>query len=355
MESSGICNKHLKKIAEVEPMQRPSSSAVPYPPVANALASPDTLARVLLSETVAAQSRLAAALSHDLNSPIGALNSALDTMSLLLRRHEELPQQNQQNRELSERLLLLKQVADQACGRLTEVVNRMQRFTGLDRAQVQQANVNDLLKDATDFLRPELNSKAEVILDLNELRPLACKPKQLCAVFLELLRNAISHLPEKGKIRINSRESKNEITVQISDNGVGIDPELMLNLFEPAFAVRGGRVVTSNWTWCTSRSVVLDHGGQIEIDSAEGKGTSVTIRLPHTTATETKERHAMTNQSVAPKQNTKPVPSQTATYFGLTVEVIAQLPNCSLIRYGNREFVVESVDLQKNLALGQAA
>jgi len=350
MESTAFSNKQSKKSIEAEPMQTQSSSAISWAPVVSAMASPDAVARVLSSETAAAQSRLAAALSHDLNSPLGALNSALDTMSLLLKKHEEQPQQN-----LSERLLLLKQVADQACRRLTEVVNRMQRFTGLERAQVQEANVNDLLKDALDFLRPDLDSQGEVVLDLNELRPLACKPGQLCTVFLELLRNANSHLPEDGKICIRSRESNNEISIQISDNGTGIDPELMLNLFEPAFAVKGGRVVTSNWTLFTSRSVVLDQGGQIEIDSTEGKGTCITIRLPHTTATETKEMNAMNKQSAVTRHKTQPSLRETASYFGLEVEIIARMSNYTSVRYGNREFVVESADLQKSVAIGQAA
>jgi signal transduction histidine kinase len=350
MESAGRSNKHPKKSGETEPMQSQSSSAICWPATANTMTSPDTLAQVLLSETAAAQSRLAAALSHELNSPIGALNSALDTMSLILGRHQELPRQNG---ELYERLLLLKQVADQACRRLTEVVNRMQRFTGLDRAELRQVNVNDLLKDATDILRPELDSKAEVILDLDDLRPLACKPKQLCTVFFDLIRNAISRLPEKGQIIITSSESQDEITVQISDNGVGVHPELMRNPFEPAFAVRDERVVTSNWTLFTSRSVVLDHGGRIEIDTEKGKGTCITIRLPHKTKTETKETSAMLNQSTVPKQSTQP--RETANYFGLTVEVITRMPNYSSIRHGSREFVVETADLRKSLAVRRAA
>jgi len=62
MESTGIGNKHPKKSVEAEPTQGQSRSAVSWPPVANGMASPDTLARVLSSETVAAQRRLAAAL-----------------------------------------------------------------------------------------------------------------------------------------------------------------------------------------------------------------------------------------------------------------------------------------------------
>ena len=61
----------------------------------------------------------------------------------------------------------------------------MRRFTNLERAQVQQADVNDLLRDAIALLRSELERpKVEVKVDFNDLRPLNCKPQQLCSVFL---------------------------------------------------------------------------------------------------------------------------------------------------------------------------
>jgi signal transduction histidine kinase len=330
---------------------RPDSTIYPSP-VTDRMAFPNTLARLWLSETSAAQSRLAAALSHDLNSPIGALNSAIDTMSLILRRYQEQPKQDG---KLCEHLFLMNQVAQESCRRLIEIVSRMQRFTSLERSQLQPADVNELLKDAIALLQAELDSRVEVVVDLNELRPLDCKPQQLCIVFLELLRNAMAHLQGTGEIHISSVESDNQITIRISDNGRGIDPERRPNLFEPTFAVKDGRVVTSNWALFTSRSVVLDHGGQIEIHSTEEKGTCVTIRLPLTTRTETKEANAMNNQSIASRESTKPFQNETAIYFGLSVQVIARMPSCSLIRYRDREFVVETADLQNSLALGRAA
>src|SRR5215510_13238938 len=99
------------------------------------MASADSVARLLLRETSAAQSRLAAALSHELNSPLGALNSALDTISLILRKHEGLPQLGG---KLSEQLVLMKQVAQESCRRLMEIVSRMQRFTSLERVEIQR-------------------------------------------------------------------------------------------------------------------------------------------------------------------------------------------------------------------------
>jgi len=91
-----------------------------------------------------------------------------------------------------------------------------------------------------------------------------------------------------------------------------------------------------------------------EIDT-EAKATSVTIRLPQTTETETKESNAMIKQSITSKQDTEAVPRETATYFGLTVQVIARMANYGLVRYRDRELVVETADLRTSLAVGRAA
>jgi signal transduction histidine kinase len=349
IETTDRSNKRSKR--GKDPMQCRADSAN-YPSPVTGMASPDALARLLLSETSAAQSRLAAALSHELNSPIGALNSSLDTMSLILRKHQDQPEQAA---KLGEDFFLMKQVAQQSCQRLIEIVSRMQRFTSLERVQIQRADVNELLRDAIALLQPELDPKVEVTVDLDELRPLDCKPRQLCAVFLELLRNAVAHLQGTGEIRVRSSESGDQITIQISHNGRAVNPGHLPNVFEPTFAVKDGRVVTSNWALFSSRTVVLDHGGYIEIESAEGKGTCVTIGLPHTTRSQTKEDSSMNAPFVASKQSSKQLQQETAAYFGLAVEVIVRMSSCSLVRYGNREFVVETADLQETLALGQAA
>ena len=101
----------------------------------------------------------------------------------------------------------------------------------------------------------------------------------MSAVFLHLLRNAIAHLEEKGKISVSSVQSGAEIAIQVCDSGQGIAAERLPHLFEPTLTVRGGRVTTSNWGLFTSRSIILEHGGQIRIESTEGKGTTVTVTL----------------------------------------------------------------------------
>ena len=101
-----------------------------------------------------------------------------------------------------------------------------------------------------------------------------------------------------------------------------------------------------------STSAIFSHPAANRTSSPDALAT---ISLPHTPVTDTKEIDIMNNQPTVTKRKTNPVLRETASYFGLPVEVIARMPNYTSIRYGNREFVVESVDLRKSLAIGQAA
>jgi signal transduction histidine kinase len=234
-------------------------------------------ARLLLSENAASQARLAAALSHELNSPIGALGSALETMLLVFKKEQE---NREEAAKLAEIFTSTARITQESCRRLTEIVGRMQRFTNLDRAEVQAIDVNELMTDTVALLHSELNQKAAVKLDLKQVPNLKCQPQQLSAVFSNLLRNAAAAIDRKGNIWVSSAQRDGEIIIQIRDDGRGIPAERLRHLLEPTFAVTGGRVSTTNWGLFSSRSIIVEHGGHIEVDSVEGKGTTVTVLLP---------------------------------------------------------------------------
>src|SRR5262245_57505157 len=199
-------------------------------------------ARLLLNETAASQGRLAAVLSHELNSPIATLRSAVESLVALYKKKRESDETR-----LAGIFEDLAHTALESCRRLKELIARMQRFTNLDRAEEQAVDLNELLRDTIGLLQSELNEGAEVILDLKPLPTVKCRPQQLSAVFLNLLRNAAAHLGEKGKISVSSLQSDTEIVIQVCDNGRGITAERLASLFEPTFAVKEGRVASANW------------------------------------------------------------------------------------------------------------
>jgi signal transduction histidine kinase len=233
--------------------------------------------RLLLSENSAAQVRLAAALSHELNSPVGVLGSSVNTLLLALKK------QAQPSADLSKITEVVRSIgesAEQSLRRLSEVIRRLQRFTNLDRAEVSVVDIRELLLNAAELLPPQVKATAQLSLDLESVPPLKCRPQQLNAVFSNLLKNATDSLNGRGGVRVFCRSEEGAIQIRIEDQGIGIPKERLPQLFEPGLLVKEGRVSIANWGLFNSKSIIVDHGGEISVDSTEGQGTTVTVSLP---------------------------------------------------------------------------
>jgi signal transduction histidine kinase len=230
-----------------------------------------------MSENAASQGRFAAALSHELNSPMGALASALDT---LLTAFEKLEYHQGQSHRLKNVITGATSSAKQSSQRLMETMERMKHLTNLDRAEEQVVDLNELWESTVALLHGELERKAKVTLALEQLPHIPCRPQQMSAVFSNLLRNAADSIEEEGMILVTSIHRGSEIVLEVRDNGRGIPVDRLPHLFDPSFRVEGSRVSTSNWGLFISRSIITEHGGQLEMDSAEGRGTTARIVLP---------------------------------------------------------------------------
>ena len=159
-------------------------------------------------------------------------------------------------------------------------MDRMKQLTNLDRAEEQMVDLNELWSSSVNLLQGELDPKANVLLVLKPLPRVKCKPQQMSAVFANLLRNSADSMDRRGTIQITSDQQGSEVVLEVRDDGRGIAPERLSRLFDPTFRVEGQRVSTTNWGLFISRSIIAEHGGQIEIDSAEGRGTTARISLP---------------------------------------------------------------------------
>lgn len=233
--------------------------------------------RLLISENASSQARFAAALSHELNSPLGALAGAIETLIAAFQRLLDHPDQEARVRAV------FREAADSvrdSSRRLKETIERMKHVTNLDRAETHVVDLNELLSDTADLLRGELERKAEVSLDLRPLPSVPCRPQQMSAVFSNLLRNAAAAIEERGRIQVVTERRSRDVILEVKDNGRGISRERLEHLFEPAFRVEGSRVATTNWGLFTSRSIIAEHGGHLEVESLEGEGTTARITLP---------------------------------------------------------------------------
>jgi signal transduction histidine kinase len=234
--------------------------------------------RALLSENAISVGRLAAALTHELNTPLGALKSSIDTMIVLAAKQATAPPE-QQPRLVTMQAELRRSVND-GMERLKKVIARLQRFIDLDHTERQPADLNDLIADVAVLLKPSLQEKVQLEFDFRSLPPLHCRPQQLTTVFCSLLSNAINAVNGEGRILISTEKVDSMARIRFEDNGRGMEGLELETIFDPGFRVTAGRVSTGNWSLFSARQIVFEHGGEIQITSEPGKGTTVDVLLP---------------------------------------------------------------------------
>jgi signal transduction histidine kinase len=115
----------------------------------------------------------------------------------------------------------------------------------------------------------------------NDLPRVQCDAAQIEQVLLALIMNAIDAMPRGGNLWLRARvlETSQEMEMQVRDDGMGIPPEILPQIFEPFLTTKeSGHGVGLGLA--ISRSIIDRHGGHIEVQSEAAKGTTFTLRLP---------------------------------------------------------------------------
>lgn len=244
----------------------------------------DMARRALLADNAAALQRLAAALSHEVNTPLGTLRSAVDVLFRLADRPRDA--EAAATPERIEKIQAdLRRTLDQSLGRMGEVIGRIQRFTNLDRAEVQAVDLNILLLDMLTLRLSGEEEGPKLRVELGELPEVVCRPLALNIALSPLLERAVESAKRRGAegtIRLRTESGPDEVRVLIEDNGPALPCEVLAGIFDPRFVVEGDRVAASNWDLYTARNVLHEQGGELRVESGcegDGNGNRVTVAL----------------------------------------------------------------------------
>jgi signal transduction histidine kinase len=236
--------------------------------------------RAQLSENAASIGKMAAALSHEMNSPLGTLRSSVETLLALTSREIHAPPEERER--LSAVRTDLERLIRESASRIEDVTSRLRRFTGLEDADLKFADLNDLISTAAVALQDRIDAThARLEFDLQKtIQPLNCRPQLLSAAFSALLSNALNAVNGDGEIRVSTRQADSEVEVTVSDNGRGMTAEEVETMFDPSLKIEGGRVASGNWSLFNTRQIIYEHGGEILVETQPGKGTAVHVVLP---------------------------------------------------------------------------
>ena len=250
----------------------------------------ESQAQVVQAEKMASIGSLTAGIAHEMNTPIGVINSNTDVSGRCIANIVKMLQNCKTIDELAndkqfqsslEVLQNSNRVTLDSSARIIQLVNSLKSFTRLDEAAFQKADVHEGIDSALTLIQHEFEDRIDIVKEYGNIPRVSCYPGELNQVFMNLLKNAVEAIEGAGKITIRSFATNGTVHVQMEDTGVGLAPEQIQRIFDPGIKRKGTRV-RAGWGLFASYKIVEKHNGEIKIQSEPGRGTTVTVALPTT-------------------------------------------------------------------------
>ncbi|MFQ5486909.1 MAG: ATP-binding protein [Gammaproteobacteria bacterium] len=261
----------------------------------------DAQSQLLQSEKMASIGQLAAGVAHEINNPVGYVNSNLSTLKQyvadlfrLLNGYQQVEEalaaaeHFRQVSEIKEQIELdylredlqdLLRESQDGVMRVRQIVQDLKDFSHVDEAEWQWADIHAGLDSTLNIVHNELKYKAEVIKEYAGLPQVECIISQLNQVFMNLLVNAAQAIEEHGTITVRSGCDGEGVWVEIEDSGKGMDEATQQRIFDPFFTTKPVGKGTGLGL-SLSYNIIKKHQGRISVASEEGKGTTFHIWLP---------------------------------------------------------------------------
>jgi signal transduction histidine kinase len=259
--------------------------------------------QLLQSEKLASIGQLAAGVAHEINNPVGFVNSNLGTLNRyvqdLLRMIDaygtaetmlkSVPPEIQAAGNLRKELdfdylredvnVLIRESLD-GLDRVKKIVQDLKDFSRVESTQEwQKVDLNKCLDSTLNVAANEIKHKAKVVKSYAALPEVECLPSQLNQVFLNLLVNAAHAIKDSGIVTLSSGREGDWVWIEVADTGSGIAPEHMKRIFEPFFTTKPVGKGTGLGL-SVSHNIVAKHGGRIEVESELDKGSRFRVWLP---------------------------------------------------------------------------
>ena len=222
--------------------------------------------RMIRAERLSAIGEMAAKVAHEIRNPLVAIGGF--ARSLLASPAE---------RDIATRESLGIIVSE--VRRLESIVREVLDYSRPAPPKIGSVSLRALAEEALALLGWELDRAgvARRVEEGEKTPPAAADRDQLFHAVVNLLRNAVAAMPQGGELVVRMRGEPHGVEMAISDTGVGMAPEVLAHVLEPFFTTTPSG---SGLGLTIAAQIVRDHHGEIRIDSVEGEGTTVTMRLP---------------------------------------------------------------------------
>ncbi len=221
---------------------------------------------LLQSEKLAAMGRLTSQIAHELNNPIYGIMNTLELLKT------EIPPENKRRKIL--------ELALSETQRLAEMLRNMLSFSKPEEEKRRPIKMNELIGGILLVMEKQMresNIKVETAFD-DEIPEVMASTNQMRQVMLNILKNAKEAMPKGGTLTVRTSKEDKHVLIHVQDTGVGIPEEIRDKIFEAFFTTKQ-KVKGVGLGLSVCYGIIKDHGGEIKVESEEGKGTTFTIRL----------------------------------------------------------------------------
>jgi two-component system, sporulation sensor kinase E len=227
--------------------------------------------KTIESERFNALTLLAAGVAHEIGNPLNSLHIHLQLMERKVRKLD-----GRVKEELQEAIA----ISRAEITRLDSIVTQFLQAIRPSKPVLHPENVNAIVDEALRFFAPEIEDR-DIVVEA-ELRPdlplLELDRDQMKQVFYNVIKNSFEAMKRRAILRIRTDLDATHVNISFTDTGGGMSAESLSRVFEPYFTTKSSG---SGLGLLIVRRIVREHGGEMAIESNEGKGLTLTIRLPY--------------------------------------------------------------------------
>lgn len=235
----------------------------------------DAIHAVARAEKLAAVGRLASGVVHEINNPLATISACAEVLES--RVDEGSFGESEEVNDLKEYLGLIRSESF----RCKTITNGLLDFSRVRSGNQHDVNVQDVLESSARLLSHQKRKENVTIhVEVEDDLPFVIADEGLLQqAVIALATNGIDAMPSGGMLRFHSYKQRHRVIIEVTDNGVGIEPEHISKIFEPFFTTKEvGKGTGLGLSVCYG--IITEHGGRLTVKSSVGKGTTFTISLP---------------------------------------------------------------------------
>jgi PAS domain S-box-containing protein len=239
-------SKHLKSMVELRTIQLKDANE-----------------RLVKSERLAAIGELSGMVGHDLRNPLTGIKNA----AYFLKKKGATISEAQAKEML--------EIIDKAIDHSNKIINDLLDYSREMRLELTECEPRALLDEAVRMI--QVPDRIQIVNHLLGETRIRVDADKMMRVFINLIKNAVDAMPEKGTLEITSRQTRDNLEIAFADTGVGIPEETLPKIFSPLFTTKAQGM---GFGLAICKRIIESHEGTITVKTAASQGTTFTVTLP---------------------------------------------------------------------------